>query len=262
MNIPKIWTVVIIQTSFGGLIYYSTNSFGCLTRKKHGRLVLATVNANTGREFLLDDVDDRSDVELNNALDATVQYISIEYLRQEEAEKPHVVFNFNCINSLELLTTNNQQSKGCRVSMDWTGEDDNGELKIKPRSYKGCQTFIRLCDFGVVSCFGDGITSRGVYLSFDEEIPRLGIPGDPTPYFGFFDVIHKDFVPVDAAASEVGTDLRVRIVDLPMHRGTFRDPVFRRKEEMYAFEIDGMAALSYVRNSQHGQQPDVGPRRP
>lgn len=95
------------------------------------------MSTNTGREFVLFDVDDRSDVELNIALDATVQYMSIEYLRQEEAEKPHVVFNFTCINYLELITTNNQQSKGCRVSMDWTGEDDKGELKIKTRSYLG-----------------------------------------------------------------------------------------------------------------------------
>lgn len=122
-----------------------------------------------------------------------------------------------------------------------------------------CQAFIRLCDFGVVSCFGDGVTSRGVYLNFDEEIPQLSIDGNPR--FGFFDVIQKDFVPIDAAAFAAGTDLRVRIVDLPMHMGVFHDERFRRKEEMYAYEIDGMAGLYYVNNSQPGQQPDVGPRR-
>lgn len=83
------------------------------------------------------DVDDRIDIELNNALDATVQWVSIEFLRKREAAKPHVVFNFTCLNHLELLRTETQQSKGCRVSMDWTGEnaDFEGELLIKPRPY-------------------------------------------------------------------------------------------------------------------------------
>lgn len=87
------------------------------------------------RGFLLADVDARNNIELNNTLDATVQYMSIEYLRRKQVAKPHVVFNFSGINTWELMATNRQQSRGCRVSMDWSGEDDIGELRIKPRSY-------------------------------------------------------------------------------------------------------------------------------
>lgn len=87
------------------------------------------------REFRLRHVDAGIHVELNNALDATVHCMSVEYLRRPLAVKPHVVFNFNCINPLELLTTHTQQSKGCRVSMEWTGRGDTGGLKIIPRSY-------------------------------------------------------------------------------------------------------------------------------
>lgn len=98
------------------------------------------MSTNTRREYVLSDVDaprSNANAELNNALDGIVLCISVEYLREPLAAKPHVVFNFNCINPRELLDTNDQQSRGCRVSMDWSGLDNEGELNIKPRSYMG-----------------------------------------------------------------------------------------------------------------------------
>lgn len=95
------------------------------------------MSQNQREGFRLDDVDARNNAELNNAIDATVQHMSIEYLRRQYAAKPHVVFNFNTLNSLELLATRTQQSQGCSVSMDWTGIDDKGELVIRTRPYMG-----------------------------------------------------------------------------------------------------------------------------
>lgn len=127
-----------------------------------------------------------------------------------------------------------------------------------------CQAFIRLCDFSVVSCLGNGIASQYTYQSFNQAIPPVFIPNDltRTPYFTFYDIIHKDFLPVNPADFYAGRDFQIRIEDLPMHRGRFHDPRVRRREEIFAFEINRIGGLNYVEDSQRHQGPDVAVAQP
>lgn len=153
------------------------------------------------REFVLSDVDARINAQLNNALDATVHCMSVEYLREPLAAKPHVVFNFNCINPLELLATNDQRSRGCRVSMDWTGVGNKGELKIKPRPYMDSS---RLAIGGLsFPVLNEQYTLREVIdifrgrHNFNTRMAALPGPDQFSQRHNLADLTHFDFVQPD-----------------------------------------------------------------
>lgn len=149
------------------------------------------------------DVQAGTNAQLNNALDGIVHCISVEYLREPLAAKPHVVFNFNCINRLELLATNNQQSKGCRVSMDWSGVDNKGELKIKPRSYMGSSRLaVGGLSFPVMNLHGpctlrDVINILRGSHDLNTRMARLPGPSQRSQLHHLADLTEFDFVQPD-----------------------------------------------------------------
>lgn len=81
-------------------------------------------------EYGLEEVDARDDDDLIHAIDAPVHYMSVEFLRDANRKKPHVVFNFKTISPAELQATGDQKWKGCRVSMEYTGPGFRGQMQI------------------------------------------------------------------------------------------------------------------------------------